>query len=170
MSKMLGKRSGDSVQMPSEEQHKESRGDGPSVSNRWQEAWRFPESIFLECLVSNIIIELIYLFIVLVGSIVCLIWIARVVVLGPPHTFIPEILGNAPANLTMLVWASAAFAGAAGGASSALKWLYHSFAKQQWHRDRLVWRAVVPPLSSVLAVFAGLMIVSGLVEFLMHAT
>ncbi len=164
---MLGKRSGDSVQMPSEEQHKEfgppegtdlasltdGRKPGDFLSRYSWSAW------------FQIIIELIYLFIVFVGSIVCLIWIARVVVLGPPHTFIPEILGNAPANLTMLVWASAAFAGAAGGASSALKWLYHSVAKQQWHRDRVVWRVVVPPLSSVLAVFAGLMIVSGLIPF-----
>jgi len=30
----------------------------------------------------------------------------------------------------------------------------------------VVWRVVVPPLSSVLAVFAGLMIVSGLIPFL----
>jgi hypothetical protein len=113
----------------------------------------------------QIVIELVYLFVVLVGSIWCLILIAGVVVLGSPRTFFPEILGTPPDNLPMLVWASAGFAGLAGGAASALKWLYHSVAKQQWRRDRVVWRVVVPPLSSVLAVFAGLMIVSGLIPF-----
>lgn len=153
--------------MPNGEQHKEfgppegadlgsltdGRKPGDFVSRYSWSAW------------LQIIAELIYLFVVLVGSIVCLVLIARVVVLGPPYTFFAEILGNPPQNLPILVWTAAAFAGATGGAASALKWLYHSVAKQQWHRDRLVWRIVVPPLSSVLAVFAGLMIVSGLIPF-----
>ena len=69
--------------MSSEEQHKEfgppegtdlasltdGRKPGDFLSRYSWSAW------------FQIIIELIYLFIVLVGSIVCLIWIARVVVL-----------------------------------------------------------------------------------------
>jgi hypothetical protein len=90
---------------------------------------------------------------------------AKAVVLGPPHSFFPDIFGTLPNNMPLLVWAAAALAGACGGAASALKWLYHSIAKQQWHRDRVVWRVVVPPLSSLLSVFAGLMIVSGLIPF-----
>ena len=36
----------------------------------------------------------------------------------------------------------------------------------QWHRDRVVWRVVVPISSAFLAIFSGLMIISGLVPFL----
>jgi len=102
---------------------------------------------------------------VLVGGILFLAWMAKAVVLATPRGFFPELLGEIPANIPLLVWMAAALAGACGGAASALKWLYHSVAKQQWHRDRVVWRIVVPPLSAVLSVFAGLMIVSGLIPF-----
>lgn len=121
---------------------------------------KYPWSAWLQ-----ICIELSYLLLVVVGSILGLIWMAKAVVLGPPHHFLPELFGTVPGNMPLLVWAAAGLAGACGGATSALKWLYHSVAKQQWHRDRVIWRIVVPPLSSVLSVFAGLMIVSGLIPF-----
>jgi hypothetical protein len=113
----------------------------------------------------QICIELLYLLGVLAGGILVLVWMARAIVLENPRGFFPEILGEIPANTALLVWMAAALAGACGGAASALKWLYHSVAKQQWHRDRIIWRIVVPPLSAVLSVFAGLMIVSGLIPF-----
>jgi hypothetical protein len=113
----------------------------------------------------QILLELLYLLAVLVGGILFLAWMAKAVVLATPRGFFPEFLGEIPANTPLLVWMAAALAGACGGAASALKWLYHSVAKQQWHRDRVVWRIVVPPLSAVLSVFAGLMIVSGLIPF-----
>jgi hypothetical protein len=84
---------------------------------------------------------------------------------GKPERVFPEFFGEIPGNTALLVWMAAALAGACGGAASSLKWLYHSVAKQQWHRDRIIWRIVVPPLSAVLSVFAGLMIVSGLIPF-----
>ena len=107
--------------------------------------------------------ELSYLLLVLAAGILCLAWMARAVVLAVPGGVFGELFGQAPRNASLLVWTAAALAGACGGAASALKWLYHSVAKQQWHRDRVIWRIVVPPLSAVLSVFAGLMIVSELI-------
>lgn len=126
-----------------------ARGDYQSVYSR--SAW------------VQICLELTYLFAIIVLSVIGLICIAITVVLGQDHSLLPEWLGKAPANKPILVWAAAGLAGACGGAAAALKWLYHTVAKQQWHRDRVIWRAVVPPLSSILSVFAGLMIVSGLI-------
>jgi hypothetical protein len=105
------------------------------------------------------------LLIVLAGGLFLLAWMAKAVVLSIPRGFFPELFGEFPKNTALLVWTAAALAGACGGAVSALKWLYHSVAKQQWHRDRVVWRVVVPPLSAILSVFAGLMIISGLIPF-----
>ena len=69
---------------------------------------------------------------------------------------------------TLLMWLSISLAGVAGGTSFGLKWLYHSVAKGEWNRDRILWRFTVPVLSGVLAVFLGFMIVSGLVPFFNH--
>jgi hypothetical protein len=121
---------------------------------------KYPLSAWIQ-----IFCELTYLLVVLGGSILCLAWMARAVVLASPRGFFPDAFGEIPGNTALLVWTAAALAGACGGAASALKWLYHTVAKQQWHRDRVVWRIVVPPLSAVLSVFAGLMVVSGLIPF-----
>jgi hypothetical protein len=56
--------------------------------------------------------------------------------------------------------------GFCGGCSASLKWLYHTVAKQRWHRDRIIWRLVVPVLSAVLSTFSGLLIFSGIVPIL----
>ena len=45
------------------------------------------------------------------------------------------------------------FSGLVGGAVFSLKWLYHSVAKNRWHKDRLIWRLSVPIMGAVLAVF-----------------
>ena len=62
----------------------------------------------------------------------------------------------------MLIWMSVALGGACGGCAFALKWLYHGVAYGKWHRDRLVWRLVVPILSGALALFTALMVSSGI--------
>jgi hypothetical protein len=85
------------------------------------------------------------------------------------HGFVFDTLGPLPASMSLVAWASMTCAGACGGCTFSLKWLYHTVAKKRWHRDRLVWRIVVPVLSAMLAVFSGLMIVSGLVPFLARA-
>jgi hypothetical protein len=58
------------------------------------------------------------------------------------------------------------FGGVCGGGCFALKWLYHGVAYGKWHRDRIVWRLVVPVLSGVIALFTGLMVASGFLPIL----
>ena len=64
------------------------------------------------------------------------------------------------------LWIIVAASGAIGGACFALKWLYHAVAHHLWNHDRIVWRLVVPLVSSALSVFSGMMIASGMVPFL----
>ena len=81
-------------------------------------------------------------------------------------------IGTAPLSIAlwfagvpqgMHIWMSVALGGACGGCAFALKWLYHGVAYGKWHRDRLVWRLVVPVLAAVLALFTALMVASGIV-------
>lgn len=71
-----------------------------------------------------------------------------------------------PRDRTFLIWISLATSGCVGGTAFALKWLYHSVAKDMWNVDRLVWRLVVPGLSGVFAVFVAFMVAAGIVPFL----
>lgn len=76
----------------------------------------------------------------------------------------PGLVG--PARTTFVTWASVGLGGVCGGCCFALKWLYHGVAYGKWHRDRIVWRLVVPLLSGVIAVFTGLMVASGFLPIL----
>ncbi len=58
---------------------------------------------------------------------------------------------SAPVILTVALFLS----GAVGGAVFALKWLYHSVARNSWHKDRFIWRISVPVMGGVLGVFAA---------------
>jgi hypothetical protein len=71
-----------------------------------------------------------------------------------------------PRDRQFVIWLSVALSGVVGGTSFALKWLYHSVAKDAWNHDRIVWRLVVPILSGVFSVFVGFMVASGIVPFL----
>ena len=71
-----------------------------------------------------------------------------------------------PRDRTLLIWVSLAASGCVGGTAFALKWLYHSVAKDIWNADRLIWRLVVPGLSGVFAVFVAFMVAAGIVPFL----
>jgi hypothetical protein len=79
---------------------------------------------------------------------------------------IVSYLFDFPRQRSFLVWICVALSGAVGGATFALKWLYHTVAKGIWNRDRILWRLTVPLISGILALFLGFMIVSGLVPFL----
>ena len=114
----------------------------------------------------QIVIELAYLVGVLVCALVGLGLLAKFAVLHESSGFIFGLLGPAERSKTLQLYATIALSGVCGGCSSSLKWLYHSVAKQRWHRDRVIWRFTVPLLSGTLAVFSGMMIVSGLVPFL----
>lgn len=64
--------------------------------------------------------------------------------------------GNAfcSAEQAPLVMSTAFFlSGLIGGAVFSLKWLYHTVAKNIWHRDRLLWRVTVPLMGAILGVF-----------------
>lgn len=111
-------------------------------------------------------IELLYLVSVLVAALVSLVVLARFALINEAPDIVRSVFGSYPAGRPMVTWAAAALGGLCGGCSSSLKWLYHAVAKKRWHRDRVVWRFVVPILSAVLAVFSGLMIVSGIIPFL----
>jgi hypothetical protein len=110
--------------------------------------------------------ELIYLLILLAGCSVSLIFIAKYVVWNETAGPVFDLFGKMPESNPLVCYAAMGLAGTSGGCASALKWLYHTVAKQRWHQDRCVWRIVVPILSGELAIFAGLMIVSGIVPFL----
>lgn len=114
----------------------------------------------------QIVFELSYLLSVLGLCFAALILLAEYVLLEKQSGLVHNHFGALPKSMPLVTWAAVGFSGACGGCASSLKWLYHGIAKQRWHRDRLVWRITVPVLSAVLAVFVGLMIVSGLVPFL----
>lgn len=63
-------------------------------------------------------------------------------------------------------WTAVFFAGVAGGCLFALKFLYHTVAKEEWNRDRVLWRFIVPLNSGTLAVCSGFGISAGVIPFL----
>lgn len=117
----------------------------------------------------QITLELVYLLAFLVIAFGMLALIAKNIVFQETSGLIFKIAGPYPASGPLLTWAAVTLGGACGGCAFALKWLYHTVAKMRWHRDRIIWRVVVPMLSAVLAAFLGLMVVSGLVPFLNKA-
>lgn len=52
--------------------------------------------------------------------------------------------------------------GTLGGTLFSLKWLYHSAARQIWHRDRRCWRFLTPHISGGLSFVMLAMVASGL--------
>jgi hypothetical protein len=117
----------------------------------------------------QIICELTYLITFLVLSFTALVLLAKYVVLEETTGPVYALIGEARRTTQLVVWAAVTLSGACGGCASSLKWLYHAVAKKRWHRDRIVWRLIVPVLSATLSVFAGLMIISGLIPFLSKA-
>lgn len=63
-------------------------------------------------------------------------------------------------------WGWIFFAGVVGGSLFALKFLYHAVAKNEWNRDRILWRFIVPINSVVLAIFLAFGVASKIVPFL----
>jgi hypothetical protein len=114
----------------------------------------------------QIVGELTYLLIVLGTSFAALVLLAKYLVLKETSGSVFALMGSPTESTPLVVYAAVTFSGICGGCASSLKWLYHAVAKQRWHRDRLIWRLIVPPLSGILAVFTALMIISGIVPFL----
>lgn len=131
-------------------------GDYRSVYSFW--AW------------VQIATELAYLLLILCFAFFGLVLLAKHVVLKETGDAISAALGSNKDATPLIIYAAVTLAGMCGGCSSSLKWLYHGVAKKRWHRDRLIWRLIVPPLSGVLAVFTALMIISGIIPFLNHTS
>lgn len=111
----------------------------------------------------QIIFELAYLLVFLYWGLYHLLLLGKLVVLGDIQGSYLTFLGNYPENERLLIWLTVSLGGLCGGCANSLKWLYHTVAKKRWHRDRLIWRLVVPILSAVLASFTGLMVQSGII-------
>ncbi len=122
-----------------------------------------PKSVYGCSAWFQIIFELSYLLFMLFGALILLLLVMKVLVIGGGAQFFPSAFGEYPNNKPILMWITLALGGVCGGCAAALKWLYHTVAKQHWHHDRLVWRIVVPILAAVMALFVGLMINSGLI-------
>lgn len=96
-----------------------------------------------------------------------------VMIAGPPGHLGPDwadcwlfaLIADEPprdGNVVSL-WSAVFFGGMAGSNLFATKWLYHSWATQWWHRDRVFWRLYVPIQGGILAVFVGFMAVAGII-------
>lgn len=125
---------------------------------------------------GQIAVELAYLLMVLAFCSGMLIWIgycAGAPKFGPNNAPFEQTLPFGllyPRDRHLVIWLSVALSGVVGGTSFALKWLYHSVARDLWNHDRIIWRLVVPVLSGVLAVFVGFMVTSGLLPFVATTT
>jgi len=89
-------------------------------------------------------LEAVYLTVLLVTAVVAMI----TVWLGKPASWwalSPE------QNITFSRYTYAWLGGTLGGAFFAIKWLYHTVAKQLWNLDRCLWRYFTPHVSGGLA-------------------
>lgn len=114
----------------------------------------------------HIVVEFVYLLAVELICVVILFGLAIYAVRMQTTGVFFNLLGPYPASSRLVAYLSIALSGACGGCTLSLKWLYHTVAKMQWHRDRTIWRFMVPFSSGFVALFSGLMIISGLVPFL----
>jgi hypothetical protein len=70
----------------------------------------------------------------------------------------------APQWVTIAKYGIAWCSGILGGTLFALKWLYHSVARQLWHQDRRLWRLLTPHISGALSFAVVALISSGLLR------
>lgn len=124
----------------------------------------YPLSVWIQ-----IVVEFVYLIAIEIACLGALLELTLYAERMQKAGFFFDLLGPYPASAPIVAYLSIGLSGACGGCTFSLKWLYHSVAKMQWHRDRAVWRFVVPISSAFLALFSGLMIISGLVPFLARA-
>jgi hypothetical protein len=67
---------------------------------------------------------------------------------------------------TLATFGEAWLAGALGGATFAMKWLYHVVGHGTWHTDRRLWRFFAPVISGTLAFALIALATSGLFDLL----
>ena len=90
--------------------------------------------------------------------------VAEITRIVPLMTPVDGCRGNV--RLWLVVFCS----GVLGATTFSFKWLYHGVALQEWHRDRIVWRLIVPLQGGLLAVFTACMIIAGIVPLLSKET
>jgi hypothetical protein len=101
--------------------------------------------------------EAIYLAVLLFGMpfVMCLLWLEI-----PKNWFHLSDAKYAPILKFGLAWG----AGTLGGTLFAIKWLYHTVARQLWHMDRRLWRLFTPHISGGLAFGVTTLIASGVIK------
>jgi hypothetical protein len=101
--------------------------------------------------------EAIYLAALLFGAplVIGLVWLEV-----PKHLFHISDHKYVPILKYSLAWA----AGTLGGTLFAVKWLYHSVARQLWHMDRRLWRLFTPHISGGLSFGVTALVASGVIR------
>lgn len=123
----------------------DNRAPGDWRSRYEAAAWRY---IWLEA-------AYLALLLLLVVAAICLVWLNR-----PQRR-----LGlSVTAGLTFSRYGLAWLSGTLGGVLFAMKWLYHTVAKQMWNLDRRLWRFLIPHISGGLA-FATVAVIQSLGVF-----
>lgn len=108
----------------------------------------------------------------IIVELVVLIAYISISIAGVAHSIETSKTGGAPGTdfatywlAVTMPWGAMFCAALAGGAIFAAKWLYHSVAKAEWNRDRIIWRFIAPINSAVLATAAGFGISAGIMPF-----
>jgi hypothetical protein len=106
---------------------------------------------------KEIRIEAVYLAILLFGMpvLMCVLWLE-----APKNWLHLSDAKYGPILKYGLAWG----AGTLGGTLFAIKWLYHTVARQLWHMDRRLWRLFTPHISGGLAFGVTALIASGVIR------
>jgi hypothetical protein len=111
---------------------------------------------------TQIIVEFAYLLAVgafagwmLWSLIACVVHLEAQTAASSPAVSCPWWGGCTVENAPLIMFGSFFFSGVIGGAAFSLKWLYHTVAREFWHKDRFVWRVTVPPMGGVLALIVS---------------
>jgi hypothetical protein len=130
-------------------------GQADPTDNRglleWRSKYEDPEAR------KEIRIEAVYLAVLLFGIpiLMCLLWLEL-----PKNWFHLSDAKYRPILKYALSWG----AGTLGGTLFAIKWLYHTVARQLWHMDRRLWRLFTPHISGGLAFGVTALIASGVIR------
>jgi len=163
-----------STDQPSEEQRRPVEtgfapadySDGRKVADQQALKW---DTLYPEEARKRIRAEAIYLGVVLLSLFLAFLYcLSETLATESGAIQPPSDTGNprvaTPPSSLFLVYVTAWLSGSIGGTLFSIKWLYHSVAKQIWHKDRLLWRLFTPHMSGCLAFFMVLLVASGVIR------